>query len=108
MTAPVITTYPKGSEVDVLFVIKKGLSLNDLPEPESSNISFQEFDIGKAAAIKFGFWATPNRIKNKKTELKEYLNKNLIDHSTVFYVAQYNSPWVIPPFRKNEIIVSIN
>jgi hypothetical protein len=23
-------------------------------------------------------------------------------------VAQYNSPWVPPPFRKNEIIISIN
>jgi hypothetical protein len=24
-----------------------------------------------------------------------------------FLVAQYNSPWAIPPFRKNEILIKI-
>jgi len=43
-----------------------------------------------------------------KNKLISYLDENSIDYSSDFLVAQYNSPWILPPFRKNEIIVSIN
>ena len=36
------------------------------------------------------------------------LDKKGINSKGNFLVAQYNSPWVLPPFRKNEIIVRIN
>ena len=42
-----------------------------------------------------------------KHKLEEYINKNNLEVISDYYVAQYNSPWVMPPFRRNEVIVSI-
>ena len=36
------------------------------------------------------------------------IKKNSYEILDNFMVAQYNSPWAFPPFRKNEIIVKIN
>ena len=52
-------------------------------------------------------WATPQRIKKMKFKLEEYLKKNDMKIVSDYFVAQYNSPWMLPPFRRNEIIVSI-
>ena len=43
----------------------------------------------------------------KKKELEEFLRKKQYIAKDVFLVAQYNSPWALPPFRKNEILISI-
>tara|TARA_B100000945_G_C20346106_1_gene579857 strand:+ start:236 stop:820 length:585 start_codon:yes stop_codon:yes gene_type:complete len=107
MTAPVITTFPNENSVDIAFIISNDYSINKLPAPISNNINFQELELGKVAVIKFGLWATSNKIQNMKEKLEHYLNKNSIQYSSKFFVAQYNSPWIIPPFRKNELIVSI-
>ena len=42
-----------------------------------------------------------------KFKLEEYLKKNDMKIVSDYFVAQYNSPWMLPPFRRNEIIVSI-
>tara|TARA_B110000196_G_scaffold38048_1_gene28557 strand:- start:2799 stop:3065 length:267 start_codon:yes stop_codon:yes gene_type:complete len=82
-------------------------SLDNLPKPHSDDILFKEITLGKVAVIKFGMWATPKRIMKMKGELEKYLFENNIQTSSDYLVAQYNSPWVIPPFRRNEIIISI-
>jgi hypothetical protein len=57
--------------------------------------------------FKFGGWATENRTKYYIDQLVNSLKKEEIDPVGDIMVAQYNSPWVIPPFRKNEIIIPI-
>ena len=51
-----------------------------------------------------------NEIKYRENEekLSDLLKSNGYEPIGSFLVAQYNSPWAIPPFRKNEIIVEIN
>ena len=107
MTSPVITTLPNEKNIDINFVVNKDYVLNELPDPITNKITFDELELGIVATIKFGFWATPKRIKKYKRKLETYLNNNSIKYSSKFFVAQYNSPWVMPPFRKNELIVSI-
>ena len=108
MTAPVITSFPNKENIDITFIMNENYSIDNLPKPKTETITLQELYLGKVAVIKFGLWATPKRIQTKKTRLETYLNNNSIQHSTEFLVAQYNSPWIMPPFRKNEILVSIN
>ncbi len=107
MTAPVLTSFPNKDNVQIAFIMDNNYSMKTAPKPNSKNITLQKLDLGKVATIKFGLWATPNRIKNKKDKLEKYLKNNSIKYSNDFFVAQYNSPWILPPFRKNEIIVSI-
>ena len=57
--------------------------------------------------VKFGGWATKSRTEYYKKELEEFLREKQYIAKDVFLVAQYNSPWALPPFRKNEILISI-
>jgi hypothetical protein len=107
MTAPVITTMPTNESIEITFIMPDDYSLENLPKPHSDDILFKEITLGKVAVIKFGMWATPKRIMKMKGKLEKYLSENNIQTSSDYLVAQYNSPWVIPPFRRNEIIISI-
>ena len=52
--------------------------------------------------------ATEYRTKYFVNRLIKSLKDEDIGTYGEIMVAQYNSPWVPPPFRKNEIIISIN
>ena len=82
-------------------------SLDDLPLPNYDNVILQRKELGRTAVVSFGGWATENRAIYYKNKLEKFINKNDYEILTDYMVAQYNSPWTLPPFRKNEIIVSI-
>ena len=107
MTAPVLTNMPYNDYTNISFVMSKDYTMQSLPAPNTDKIKFHTLSIGKAVAIKFGMWATPQRIGKMKSKLDKYLNENNLEITSEYYVAQYNSPWTMPPFRRNEIIVSI-
>ena len=108
MTAPVITSMPNENKIDVSFIIDPNYSINNMPIPNTNRINFSEIALGKTLVVKFGGWATEKKINKMKIKLEKYLLKNSIEYTTKFFVAQYNSPWILPPFRKNEIMVPIN
>jgi len=107
MTAPVLTNLPGNDYINISFVMSKDYTMESLPKPNNDRIRFHTLSIGKAVVVKFGMWATPQRINKMKSKLEKYLNDNNLEVKSDFYVAQYNSPWALPPFRRNEIIVSI-
>jgi len=108
MTAPVFTTIPGSESIEISFVMPSKYSKNDLPKPISNDIEFKNLELGVTAVIQFGMWATPERIQKMKSKLEKYLDTNNLEPSSDYLVAQYNSPWTLPPFRRNEILVSIN
>ena len=109
MTAPVISSSPVNNEgiYDVAFVMPKKHSLSNLPNPNYDNVIIKEENLGKMAVLRFGGWATEEKIIKNQKKLERLLIENRFVISGKFMVAQYNSPWVIPPFRRNEIMVSI-
>ena len=108
MTAPVITNTPSSSnDYEILFVMPKQHTLEELPLPNYNNVKLEIKELGKVAVISFGGWATEERTIYYKKKLKSFLKKNNYEALNNFMVAQYNSPWALPPFRKNEILVSI-
>lgn len=109
MTAPVMSDVPNSKNIcEVMFFMPSEHSINDLPKPNTIDVRIKEFDLGKAAVLRFGGWATKERVKHYKEKLKKRILAEGHNVAGAFLVAQYNSPWVIPPFRKNEIIVQIN
>tara|TARA_B110001454_G_C12511994_1_gene347231 strand:- start:3 stop:578 length:576 start_codon:yes stop_codon:yes gene_type:complete len=109
MTAPVISDSPVNNEgkYEVLFVMPKKHTMNSLPKPVSSNVIIEERKLGKVSVLQFGGWATERRSKYFHHKLIQLLQlKNIIPKRQAI-VAQYNSPFALPPFRRNEIIISI-
>jgi len=109
MTAPVITTTSDlNNNYEVLFFMPSKYELESLPKPNLSSVTIEKRFLGLIASIEFGGWATEKNIETYKVRLKEYLKKENLNIRGNFMIAQYNSPWALPPFRRNEILVQIN
>ena len=110
MTAPVISTSPSilPESYEVMFFMPSSYSISALPKPNLNSVKIQNKNLERVGVIKFGGWATKKNCFKYHQKLEEWLNKESIKHDSIFMVAQYNSPWALPPFRKNEIFVKIN
>ena len=107
MTTPVITT-EDDSSYDMIFFMLDSESPDDLPVPNSSKIILETYTMGKTISIRFGMWATEERILKYKSILDQYIKDEGIIVKSNIMVAQYNSPWTMPPFRRNELIYQIH
>ena len=109
MTAPVISTSPSilPESYEVMFFMPSSYSINTLPKPNLDSVKIQNKNLEKVGVIKFGGWATKKKCFMYHQKLEKWLNMKSIKFDSIFMVAQYNSPWALPPFRKNEIFVKI-
>ena len=109
MTAPVLSSSPVNNNgiYNVSFVMPSKHTLSNLPKPNYENVIIKEHNLGKMAILRFGGWATEDKVIKYQKRLEKILIKkqHIIDGD--FMVAQYNSPWILPPFRRNEIMVRI-
>ena len=99
MTAPVIS-----SETNMIFVLPA--DLEDIPNPIDQNLVVSEMKNFTVAVKTFSGYA-----KNSKRLYDSFYNEIKSDGYNPkgeWYVSQYNSPWVIPFMRKNEIWIKIN
>ena len=110
MTAPGITDCPADNResYNISFVMPSEHSLKDLPKSNTENVSIQKESLGEVAVFPFGGWATESRSKSFQKKFATLLQQNGIKTSGDFMVAQFNAPYVISIFRKNELMVRIN
>jgi len=106
MTAPVHMQM-QSDKSTMSFVMPEGYNLNNLPKPTSKAIELHQSPEEYVAVIRFGGWASDEKIENKKKELNEQLSKLGIQHNNTFRFLGYNAPWDFL-FRRNEIIVGIS
>ncbi|MAJ45307.1 MAG: hypothetical protein CMF96_11275 [Candidatus Marinimicrobia bacterium] len=107
MTAPVITKQSQKKNYEMIFFILNKNSIDELPIPKDKSVIIDSLNLYKTISISFGMWASDNRINKYKKKLNDYIKENSVEVDSNLMVAQYNSPWVIPPFRKNELIYKI-
>ena len=109
MTAPVISDCLSSNEkpYKILFVMPKKHSLEYLSKENTELISIEKESLGEVAVLSFGGWATEARSLNYQKKLLAFINKQGLKYKGGFMIAQYNSPWALPPFRKNEVMVRI-
>ena len=109
MTAPVISTQLDREEEthEVLFVMPKEHQFDKLPRPNLQSVQLEERRLSKVVSLSFGGWASAERASYYKQKLKKKVDELGLETQGKYMVAQYNSPWAIPPFRKNEILIRI-
>lgn len=106
MTAPVHMTFDKDTS-SMSFVMPEGYKLNNLPMPSGSSIDIHKTEEEYVAVIRFGGYASDDKINKKQNELKDLLKQVGIEHNNNFRYLGYNAPWDFL-FRRNEIMVGIN
>ncbi len=109
MTAPVIShQVEKNVEThEILFIMPKKYEIDSLPKPDRGNVYLEERTLDKVASIRFGGWATEKRVFRYQAKLFRKISKLGLEQIGPPMVAQYNSPWALPPFRRNEILIRI-
>jgi len=109
MTAPVISQKLSTDieEHEILFVMPKEYSISMLPQPILDHVKLEERSLSRVVVIQFGGWATQDRVADYQKKLETRINELNLSKIGNFMVAQYNSPWALPPFRHNEILVQI-
>ena len=85
----------------------KEFAMSDLPLRIVVNVKIEVSTLRPVAVIQFGGWATQIRVADYQKKLETRINELNLSKIGNFMVAQYNSPWALPPFRHNEILVQI-
>jgi hypothetical protein len=104
MTSPVAMTLE--DSMTMLFMVPKEFNIETLPEPNQSQIKFQNEPAKTVAALQFKGWANDNKIEKYKQKLIAALDKEGISHTNKFYFLGYNAPYEVFN-RKNEVIVEL-
>ena len=107
MTTPVLTE-GKNKEWHVSFVMPKKYSLDTLPKPNNKDIKIISLPTEKYAVIIFSGLVTEKSYDEQAKLLYNFIkNRNLVTLGAL-QIARYNPPWILPFFRRNELMIRIN
>jgi len=124
MTAPVQVAEPQGAEIamtapvqsvnteqgwTISFVVPGKYTWDTVPQPTNPDVYLRQAAPGKiTAVIRFsGRWTEKNALK-ARNELYEKLEEANVSPISKPIIAAYNSPFSIPWFRRNEILVEVD
>jgi hypothetical protein len=107
MTAPVTEEQAGERAHRISFAMPSSFTLETLPEPLDTRITFKAVESRRTAAIRFSGRVHEKLAIQKTEELRGWLTRNGIVPKSNFVVALYNPPFIPGIFRRNEIIVDI-
>lgn len=106
MTAPVHMEFgEKGASMS--FVMPSAYAMNDLPNPNNSAVKLVKSEPEYLAAIRFGGYASDEKILEYSEKLRNFLLENNIEYKGNFRYLGYNSPYKVIN-RRNEIVVQVS
>ena len=98
MTVPVVEQDLESNQKTFFFVMPSEYKLETLPEPLDSRVIIKQVEAKKIAVLSFSGFYSEKKINEKKELLKQYLERDGLEYSTVSW-AGYNPPWT-PPFMR--------
>ena len=104
MTAPVIMEV--GDNTKMSFVMPSQYKMEDLPQPNSSEVKLVKAAPKKFAVLRFSGFASDEKINRKKELLREALKKEQITIKGEFSYLGYNAPWDLFG-RRNEVAIEV-
>lgn len=105
MTAPVHMAFNEnGSEMS--FVMPAHMKLDELPAPKDRGVRFSEVGEKYVVAIRFGGWASDERIAENAEKLVSALRSMGIEIGSEPWYMGYNPPFQLVN-RRNEVAVEI-
>ena len=77
MTAPVLASSPVNNDgiYNIAFVMPKEHPLSNLPKPNYEYVKIKEKQLGKMAILRFGGWATEDKVFNYQQKLTLFLKE---------------------------------
>ena len=111
MTAPVALIPMANMEASrqwrVHFVMPSQYTINTIPKPKNADVKLREIP-GKLFAVNsFTGFNTQSRIQAKTDELNVWIGQKSLKVLGQTQLARYDPPWVLPMFRRNEVMIEV-
>ena len=107
MTIPVTQT-KKDGELFMQFYLPSKYNKETTPIPTNSDIEITTIKEGYFAVIKFSGRSSDKNFKKHNKILKQKLLEDKISIKGLAVKASYNSPFTLPPFRRNEVMFNVD
>ncbi len=108
MTAPVTMTPGTGSNRwRMHFVMPSKYTMATLPTPKNPAVTLREIAPQRVAVNKFSGFSGETKVAEKIAALNAWVASNKLKPIGVAQLARYNPPLTPPPFRRNEILLTI-
>ena len=104
MTSPVAMELGDTSKMS--FMVPKGYSIEELPNPSNGKIVFEKQEEKIMAAIRFDGWADDEKIEHYISILMQELKKEKLSTTGNFTFLGYNPPYDLIN-RRNEVVVEL-
>jgi hypothetical protein len=108
MTAPVLQESTDSRSWIISFVMPEGMTVADLPNPQSSKVTLRTLSEQLAAALPFTGMTTTSKIQEKESELRLALTNESLTPIGTLRIARFDPPWKPGFLRYNEVILDIN
>jgi hypothetical protein len=104
MTSPVRMSESEGT---MSFVMPSKFTRESLPNPKTQKIRIHESEPAYVAVVRFGGWASDDKIAAMKQKLAAWLKEQGVGHTGKFEYLGYNPPFQIAN-RRNEVLVELD
>ena len=108
MTAPVLQESTDSRSWIISFVMPEGMTVADLPNPQSSKVTLRTLAEQLAAVLPFTGITTTSKIQEKESELRLALTNESLTPIGTLRIARFDPPWKPGFLRYNEVIVDLN
>jgi len=105
MTAPVIMNM-SDSNASMSFVMPSQYQMQELPKPNSENVEITQQEPLILAVIRFGGYASEDKIQRNADILTQTLKENNIEIKGALLFMGYNAPWDVTD-RRNEVAFEV-
>ena len=106
MTAPVLET-PEGAGWKIRFTMPEQHTLESLPKPNEAAVKMRVVPPARVAVIRFSGWASDADFARKTRELLTCVSTHGLVPAGPAALAQYDPPWTLGPWRRNEVMVEV-
>ena len=106
MTIPVIKEVTSQG-MKMAFVVPQS-NWHNIPQPKDKRLKISKFDHGLFASVTYSGSSNPSREQVQIQNLEAWLVKNNFIRLSNYMIAIYNGPYILPMFRRNEILVRVS
>lgn len=107
MTTPVSAS-PTKAGWTVGFTMPSRWTLDTLPVPDDARVELVPVPAHRAAVRSFSGRANESRVQDEERALRSALADQGVQAEPEATVAQFDPPWVLGPWRRNEIQIGLN
>ena len=108
MTAPVLQQQGEKNEWIMSFILPKKFTRETAPTPVDDSVQLREVSGYEAAAIRYSGTNSEAAIREHEEKLAVWIRaQNDLRPNGPFFSAQYDGPFAIPLFRRNEVLMKV-